>query len=385
MSMQPKSSMLISIVIPAYNDEAYVNRAIASCLKQTHKNIEVICVDDGSHDATPSIIRAASARDARVRAVCLSRNVGTHDARAKGLALATGQLVTFLDADDELTRDACMRIIEEYLLEPCDILQFGMRARADRSAAAGQQEVVSDWAAPYAGRLEGRAIIEKSFAGLEYAFNLAGKAYRTQLAQKAFEALGSQRLDFGEDALEYFAIAFFASTMRGMPGKRLYVYHLGNGLSAQECMSAEDFDRPMRGVASIQQMKRFLERQNAFEAYGDVYAAHCRNQLDALTRTWYERVAAADKPLCLRRVLKAWPAKAVVGSVCKQGTQAVSMLQDELGGELELTAEQLYDCAYADGVQATREEYERSGSYQLGRVLTTPMRRGIKPGFLASR
>ena len=363
-------SCKISIVVPAYNDQTYVKRALKSCLGQTHKDIEVICVDDGSTDGTASVIRDVAMRDARVRPLYLSANVGTHDARAKGLSEATGNVVLFLDADDELTRDACATIAEQYYLDPFDILHFGTKVRSDGSAADRQDEALMDWVRPYAGVLQGRAIIDAAFVDLGYAFNLAGKAYRTPLAARAFEALGSQRLDFGEDALEYFAIAFFADKYRGLADKNLYVYHLGDGLSARADMTCEDFKRSLRGVASIKELKGFLQRQGSFDEYAGVYEAHCKNQLDALVRSWDERVAQPDKLDCLKLIVQLWPKDAVVTAVCKQGSQALDLLENVLDEPIGLSAEQLYLCAFADGARSVRAEYESSRSYKLGRTLS---------------
>ncbi len=96
---------LVSIVIPCFNQGRFLERAVESCLAQTHAAVEVIVVNDGSTDDTAARIEAASRRDGngrgRVRGLTTA-NAGLGAARNRGLALAQGEYVNFLDADDWL-------------------------------------------------------------------------------------------------------------------------------------------------------------------------------------------------------------------------------------------------------------------------------------------
>ena len=90
---------LVSIIIPAFNAEPYIAETIASALAQTYPNIELIIINDGSTDGTPKIIEDFAARHPRIRAVS-QLNAGLSATRNRGIALANGEFVTFLDADD---------------------------------------------------------------------------------------------------------------------------------------------------------------------------------------------------------------------------------------------------------------------------------------------
>lgn len=92
-------SVLVSVVIPTHNRESVVNRSIRSALAQTHYNLEVIVVDDGSTDGTADLLR--SYRDERVRVLTLATNEGASAARNRGIEEAKGRYVGFLDSDDE--------------------------------------------------------------------------------------------------------------------------------------------------------------------------------------------------------------------------------------------------------------------------------------------
>ena len=93
---------LFSVIVPLYNKERYVVRALRSALAQRMADIEVIVVDDGSTDSGPA--RAESIADARVK-VFRQENQGVAAARNRGISLASGQWIAFLDADDLWGRD----------------------------------------------------------------------------------------------------------------------------------------------------------------------------------------------------------------------------------------------------------------------------------------
>ena len=106
----------VSIIIPAFNVEAYIERGIESALRQTYENIELVVVDDGSSDGTWSIIRRY-ATDERVKCA-RQANSGVSKARNHALDLATGDYVVFLDSDDWLELDTCEQLIRMQRVHP---------------------------------------------------------------------------------------------------------------------------------------------------------------------------------------------------------------------------------------------------------------------------
>ena len=95
----------ISIVIPVYNAEKYLDACLSSILSQDMHSYEVILVDDGSTDSSPLICNRYSATDSRFRTIH-KRNGGVSSARNAGVALAQGEYVMFVDSDDALSPDA---------------------------------------------------------------------------------------------------------------------------------------------------------------------------------------------------------------------------------------------------------------------------------------
>lgn len=96
---------MVSIIIPAYNAEAFIGRAILSALGQTYSPIEVVVVNDGSKDGTRAITEAFAEKDKRIKLISVE-NGGVSRARNIGMDNASGDYIMFLDADDELYPDA---------------------------------------------------------------------------------------------------------------------------------------------------------------------------------------------------------------------------------------------------------------------------------------
>lgn len=101
----------ISIVVPVYNAEDYLSHSIDSILAQSYKNIEVILVDDGSTDNSSMICDEYHKKDDRVK-VIHTANCGVVAARKRGIALATGEYVLGVDADDWIDEMRLQRIAE---------------------------------------------------------------------------------------------------------------------------------------------------------------------------------------------------------------------------------------------------------------------------------
>lgn len=89
----------VSIVVPVYNIEKYITRCVDSLLNQTYKNIEVICVDDGSKDKSLSILNEYAKKDSRL-VIISKENGGVSSARNLGIKKARGEYITFVDGDD---------------------------------------------------------------------------------------------------------------------------------------------------------------------------------------------------------------------------------------------------------------------------------------------
>lgn len=116
----------ISIIIPLYNVESYIEECLKSLLQQDFGDFEAICVDDGSTDNTLSVARSVVAGDERFTFIEQS-NAGQSAARNRGLGQATGEYVLFLDSDDYYTTDALGKLIGRAQTDDLDMLFFSAK------------------------------------------------------------------------------------------------------------------------------------------------------------------------------------------------------------------------------------------------------------------
>lgn len=114
---------LVSVIIPVYNTEDYLDQCIYSVINQSYKNIEIIVVNDGSQDHSLDIIKRYASVDSRLVYIDQS-NKGTNLTRKAGLDLAKGKYVQYLDGDDSLFLDAIERLVELAEATSADIVSF---------------------------------------------------------------------------------------------------------------------------------------------------------------------------------------------------------------------------------------------------------------------
>lgn len=113
----------ISVIIPVYNAEKHLEECIRSVCAQTVKDIEILCVDDGSSDGSLAILQRLAQEDPRVKVIC-QENAGAGAARNHGLRLARGKYLSFLDADDFFDSHMLEKAFEKAEAEQAELVVF---------------------------------------------------------------------------------------------------------------------------------------------------------------------------------------------------------------------------------------------------------------------
>lgn len=114
----------ISIIVPIYNTEKFLSKCIESLINQTHKNIEIILVNDGSRDSSYEICNKYKIIDERIQTIH-KINGGVSSARNAGLSIATGEYITFVDSDDYISNEMYEKMLDIAMSENADIVECG--------------------------------------------------------------------------------------------------------------------------------------------------------------------------------------------------------------------------------------------------------------------
>jgi glycosyltransferase involved in cell wall biosynthesis len=120
----------VSVIIPVWNAEPYLRRCLDSVINQTLRDIEIICVNDGSTDGSLEILNEYAARDSRMRVVSLAKNSGESVARNTGLAMVRGEYTGFVDNDDAVDLDFYEKLYDKAKETDADIVK-GSRLQID--------------------------------------------------------------------------------------------------------------------------------------------------------------------------------------------------------------------------------------------------------------
>ena len=128
---------LISVIVPVYKVEPYLDRCVSSIVNQTYENLEIILVDDASPDNCPKICDEWAKRDKRIR-VIHQKNAGSAAARNTALDCAGGEFIAFVDSDDYISEDMYEYLFS--LIAGCDIAECGFISVRDDNASFGGED-----------------------------------------------------------------------------------------------------------------------------------------------------------------------------------------------------------------------------------------------------
>ena len=115
----------VSIIIPVYNAEKFIEKGIKSILEQTYKNIEIILINDGSADNSLKIIKKYEKKFPDIIKVYNQKNMGVGKTRNKGIEVSNGDYITFIDADDYIDSDFIETLMNK--ISDNDIIVSGYR------------------------------------------------------------------------------------------------------------------------------------------------------------------------------------------------------------------------------------------------------------------
>ena len=116
---------LISVIIPVYGVEKYISQCLESVINQTYKNLEIIVVNDGTKDRSAEIAKEYAAKDSRIK-VYDFKNGGLSVARNRGLEIATGDYISYIDSDDWIDLKLFEVLLDTALTRNVDMVKYGV-------------------------------------------------------------------------------------------------------------------------------------------------------------------------------------------------------------------------------------------------------------------
>lgn len=174
---------LISVVIPAYNVSKYIAECLDSVLLQPFYDIEVICIDDHSSDSTPALLQAYAEKDSRVRVVTFDENQGLSMVRNKGIELALGKYILFLDSDDMLAEGSLRLLSDTMQKHELDLLFFDRKKVCDIPGEVVQQPPAREKTANKV--MSGPELMDYQIGEKEYNTSAVFNIVRTDLLRNA--------------------------------------------------------------------------------------------------------------------------------------------------------------------------------------------------------
>lgn len=263
---------LVTVVMPVFNGENFLDNSIRSFMEQTLKEIELIVVNDGSTDNTKAIVEKFATEDNRIQLINLEENRGNFFARKTGAMAATGDYIMFLDADDTLFLNACKQAWIQITKTEADIYQFGTKVVFPHDEFSGSDEKKVDKTLeispviqnlykllePYDGILTGERILRGCYEQKLFSYTIWNKIYRRKTCQEGYNQIPDIYLNLGEDELAFFYISYYSKKYVGDPRLTLIYYTFGSGISTQQSVTLNHIQQLSRCLIIPGIIRKFL-------------------------------------------------------------------------------------------------------------------------------
>ena len=264
----------VSIIIPAYNVEAYLRQCLDSVVNQTLRDIEAVCVDDGSTDGSAAILAEYAAKDPRIRVIG-QENLGTVVARKRAVDAATGEWCLFLDPDDWLDVSACEKLVAFADSDTADIVQYGFVLHETDSRPKAQKDASEAYFNCPPVRVEGPQLFNAIFLERTHPWNLIGRMVRASVCKIAFAEQVSAFSINETDVYAIFHIIAHANAL-AIVEHRLYHYRYGVGISTKREIGLAEFAKLLGKFDTLAELERFTAceapdspRRRAVEGIGE--------------------------------------------------------------------------------------------------------------------
>ena len=252
----------ISIIVPVYNAEKYLEKCLDSICAQTHENIEIILVDDSSTDSSPQICDMASEKDSRIK-VIHKENEGAGKARNAALNIATGEFIGFVDSDDFVEREMYETLVEKAEKYGSDLVMSGV-IYVDGIMFSQKGERTTKTFFDKDTNFETEEELKKLRMGIvgalpddeddsKYGMSIWKNLFRRDVIEKNNIVFQSEREMLSEDSL--FMIDYISCVRKATGIKEVFYNYCRNGDSISKSYKSDRFEKSLVFVDEVE--KRF--------------------------------------------------------------------------------------------------------------------------------
>lgn len=250
---------LVSIVVPIYNQEKYLDKSIPSLLGQDYTNLEVVLVNDGSTDSSRSIMSKYESLDQRIRTVD-KPNGGLVDATIAGVEAAMGDYIAFLDPDDYVGPDFIANFVKE-LDADYDFVAKGFYYDKNGSLSPLALSRTTVYGANEIHQLKGQYLYSKAEGKMasNIFFSRWNKLYKASILRRVINQFKAYTdVSLGEDTIFTYLLLGFATSGKAVQGVNSYYYNIGNQNSMMK---------------SKKVLQHIQKAQRAFDVYASLLAS----------------------------------------------------------------------------------------------------------------
>lgn len=281
----------ISIILAVYNGAEDVGRCIDSLRSQTYRDIEIICVDDGSTDNTLEILKQYAGEDERIRVLEQGVNKKLLLAIKRGVTEATGDYIMFVDDDDWYEPNACERVAEIIADKQPDVIYFGTNlvetdGKTNKKIRKNRAARLKSCDYEYCGR--NTLWLEE----IKYIY-IWNKAVRSDVAKAAYNAMPDVEMTYYSDLYACMMIHYYAKSLVCIKDKLINYNYLA-GISSQELYSLDVFDYYVRcSKIFVDGLGAFLDKNSTRED-NNKYLEWLDNRIVIMIHVWRDRVSNED-------------------------------------------------------------------------------------------
>ena len=365
---ESKAEQLVSVIVPVYNSESSLIKTLDSIIHQTFSDIEIICVDDGSADASKEILDAFSELDSRIR-ILEQENKGGGAARNLGMKHASGKYFAFVDADDFCSRKMLANMVEQIQRNQADLV---VTRRCNYDVTTGQYKEIPF--PPGMDKLPNPFSSRQCRDHLYCLYNAPwGKLFSAEFIRK--HDLRFQEIRNSNDL--YFSMITLSLAERiSLLDQPLYYYCSGLDESTQ----ATKWRNPLLFLEALRKTENDLRRHGLYSVFESAFRESMLREFvfnlqTSKTEEAFRSIFQAAKQYFDAEFFSSFPESACLDRIAWQH------LHDMM--QFESPFQYLLDryCRQVKILQQATSELENSRSYRIGQVITwlpRQIRNGIR-------